>query len=317
MPDNIKDVDDSSDSNSSFQKYIQQSTIKHEVHFDGIGLHSGKKVNMTLSPAPVDTGIVFRRKDVVPLAQIKLSVDGMQEAVMCSKLVQGDLSVATIEHLMSALCAFSIDNLYIDLDAPEVPVFDGSAAVFVRALESMTVLSQTKPRKYIRLLKPISIKQDESDQWVKLLPNEQGDNNLYFNVKIDFDHPAIASTPNEVDFTLSKRGFVTQVAHARTFGFAKDLDKLHANKLALGASLDNAIGLSEDGILNKTGLRYQDEFVRHKLLDAIGDIYVAGPIIGRYEAFKPSHALNHRCLKALFDSKDSGAFEFVTLESSG
>ena len=296
---------------------VQQSTLKHEVHFDGIGLHSGKKVNMTLSPAPVDTGIVFRRKDVIPLAQIKLSVDGMQEAVMCSKLVQGDLSIATIEHLMSALCAFAIDNLYIDLDAPEVPVFDGSAGIFVRALESMTILPQTKPRKFIRILKPVSIKQDDNDQWVKLLPNEQGDNNLYFNVKIDFEHPAIASTPSEVDFTLSKRGFVTQVAHARTFGFAKDLDKLHANNLALGASLDNAIGLSEDGILNKTGLRYQDEFVRHKLLDAIGDTYVAGPIIGRYEAFKPSHALNHRCLKALLDDKDNGSFEVVTLDSSG
>jgi UDP-3-O-[3-hydroxymyristoyl] N-acetylglucosamine deacetylase len=303
MSDNIKDS-------------IQQSTLKHEVHFDGIGLHSGKKVNMTLSPAPVDTGIVFRRKDIIPVAQIKLCVDGMKEAVMCSKLVRGDLSIATIEHLMSALCAFCVDNVYIDLDAPEVPVFDGSARVFVQALESIAILPQTKPRSYLRILKPISVKQDDNDQWVKLLPNEQGDNNLYFNVKIDFEHPAIASTPNEVEFTLTKRGFVTQVAHARTFGFAKDLDKLHSNKLALGASLDNAIGLSEDGILNKTGLRYQDEFVRHKLLDAIGDIYVAGPIIGRYEAFKPSHALNHRCLKALLDSKGNESFEVVTLDSS-
>jgi UDP-3-O-[3-hydroxymyristoyl] N-acetylglucosamine deacetylase len=291
---------------------IPQSTIKHSVNFEGIGLHSGEMVKMTLSPAPVDTGIVFRRSDLISAPEIKLSVDGMQEAIMCSKLISGDYSISTIEHLVSAICAFSIDNLYIDLDAQEVPVFDGSSRVFVQAFESMSVISQTKPRSYIKILKPISVKQD--DQWVKLLPNSKGDNKLHFQVGIDFKHPSIAATPQNVEFTLSQRGFVTQVAHARTFGFASDLDKLHANKLALGASLDNAIGLSEDGILNESGLRYEDEFVRHKLLDAIGDIYVIGPIIGLYEAFKPSHALNHRCLKELLEQEDKGSFEIVFLD---
>ena len=286
-----------------------QHTVRHEVNFEGIGLHSGKPVKMTLSPAPVDTGIIFKRQDLVPVKEIPLSVSGMTEAIMCSKLVCDEYSISTIEHLLSALCAFAIDNVYIELDSEEVPVFDGSSAVFVQALESMSVLEQTKPRKYIKILQPISVKQDDS--WVKLLPNGDEDSSLHFKVSIDFKHPAIAKTNQQVEFTLSKRGFVTQVSHARTFGFASDLDKLHKNNLALGASLDNAIGLSEDGILNESGLRYEDEFVRHKLLDAIGDIYVAGAIIGSYEAFKPSHALNHRVLKELLNTPN--AFTEITL----
>ena len=300
------------DGSSNTVNYVLQSTIKHDVNFEGIGLHSGETVHMTLSPAPVNTGIIFRRTDLKHIPQLKLCVEGMTEAIMCSKLVSGDESISTIEHLVSAICAFKIDNLYIDIDAPEVPVFDGSSQIFVQALESMSVIPQTQPRSYIRILKPISVKHD--DKWVKLLPNNSNDNNLHFKITIDFSHPVIAATPQSVDFTLSKRGFITKVSNARTFGFAADLEKLHANNLAKGASLDNAIGLSEDAVLNESGLRYEDEFVRHKLLDAIGDVYTIGPVIGLYEAHKPSHALTHRCLKELLSKESEGAFERVFLE---
>lgn len=291
-------------------RFIKQNTLKNDVNFEGVGLHSGEMVNMTLSPAPFDTGIVFRRVDLQPVAALKLSVDNMQESLLCSKLVYGDLSISTIEHLLSALCAFQVDNVFIDLDAPEVPVFDGSSRVYVQAFSSVGVLTQTQDRQYLKIINPITVKQD--DQWVKLLPNSsEHDNSFNFNLSIDFEHPVIKKTPQQVHFTLSKSGFVNKVASARTFGFVKDLEKLHANNLALGGSLDNAVGLSESEILNEEKLRYEDEFVRHKLLDAIGDLYVSGPIIGSYEAYKPSHALNHRCLKKLLE--DTSAYEVIKL----
>lgn len=280
----------------------KQHTIKNTVGAEGVGLHSGRAVSVTLRPAPVDTGIVFRRVDVSPVHEIKLSADQIIETPMCTKLVDGDVSIQTIEHLLSALAGMEIDNIYIDLNNDEVPVMDGSSAPFIFLIESAGVCEQNSARKILKIKKPVRIM--DGDKYVEFLPYDH----FRLEIDIDFPHPVIKSSKQSVAFDFSTMAYSKEVSRARTFGMAKDLEALHKNGLALGASLENAVGLSETAVMNPEGLRAQDEFVRHKLLDAIGDLYVTGPIQGLYRGFKPSHTLNNRLLRALFE--DQSAWEW-------
>ena len=275
-----------------------QKTLKNSVKLAGIGLHSGAAVNLQLLPAVANTGIVFRRIDLDPVVDIRVSPEKITEALLCSALVVGDVKVATIEHLMAAFAALEIDNVIVELDAAEVPVMDGSSADFVFAINSVGFVEQEFERHYIKVTNSVRI--EEGDKFVELLPAEHG---LSFEISVDFPHPVIAATPQTIEFDLTAAGFEKTVCRARTFGLASDLEKLHANNLGLGASLDNAIGIGDDKVLNSEGLRYKDEFVRHKLLDAIGDLYVAGPIIGKFRAHKPGHALNNQLLRRFLSLK--------------
>ncbi len=278
-----------------------QHTIKNSVSLSGVGLHSGKQVTISLHPAPVDSGVLFRRTDLNPVKEIKICHDKMSESPLCSKLVEDGVSIQTVEHLLSALAGKEIDNIIVELDAGEVPVMDGSASPFVFLFEAAGIVEQTVRRKVVKIKKTIRI--EEGDKFVELSPCDH----YRLEVSIDFDHPAI--THQKMDFDFSTSAYSKQVSRARTFGMADQLDGLHQQGLALGASLENAVGLTREGVMNAEGLRAPDEFVRHKVLDAIGDLYVAGAIEGRYQAHKPSHALNNRLLRTLF--ADSSAWERV------
>jgi UDP-3-O-[3-hydroxymyristoyl] N-acetylglucosamine deacetylase len=280
-----------------------QHTIKNSISVVGKGLHSGKDVKLTFCPAPENTGIVFKRVDLSPVVSIKVSPEKIQETMLCTMLVEGEVKVATIEHVLSALAALEIDNIYLELNAEEVPILDGSASPYVFLLQSAGVMAQTAARKYLVVKKPIRVEQD--DKFVELLPHP----GFHLNVSIEFDHPAIANTPKSIDFELSTNAYTKEIARARTFGFATQLEQLHKQGLALGASLENAVGLDDKGVINREGLRFPDEFVKHKLLDAIGDLYSVGAIKGSYKAHKPSHALNNRLLRKLLIEQD--AWEFV------
>ncbi|MDF2529645.1 MAG: lpxC [Gammaproteobacteria bacterium] len=280
-----------------------QQTIKNSISVVGKGLHSGKEVKLTLSPAPENTGVVFKRTDLKPQISIHVSPDKIQETMLCTMLVEGGIKIATIEHVLSALSAMEIDNIYLELNAEEVPILDGSASPYVFLLQSAGITTQNAPRKYLRIKKTVRVEQD--DKFVELSPH----NGFHLKVSIDFNHPVISNTPKEIDFEFSKIGYTKEVARARTFGFATQLEQLHAQGLALGATLENAVGLDEKGIINEEGLRFPDEFVKHKLLDAIGDLYSVGPIKGCYTGHKPSHALNNRLLRKLLSDKES--FELV------
>lgn len=272
---------------------MKQQTIKNAIDICGIGIHSGKNVNMSLKPAPENTGIVFRRLDDEDFGDVKVTPEVIQEAPLCTLLVDGENQISTIEHLMSALSALNLDNLIIELDGPEVPVMDGSAEPFFFALKSAGVSKQEADQHVIVVTKAIRV--EKGDSYAELLPYD----GLKFELSIDFAHPAIANSPQSVSFEMEEELYLKTVSRARTFGKISDLEMLHKNNKALGASLENAIGLDDNTIVNEEGLRYKDEFVRHKLLDAIGDLYVAGAIKGYYKAHKPSHALNNQLLRAL------------------
>ncbi len=285
---------------------MQQQTINHLIEVSGLGLHSGTEVKMRLLPAAVDAGIVFRRIDLPPIREIKITPFNITEAIMCTLLVSPEdktVSVATIEHLMSALCMFSIDNVIVEIDAPELPVMDGSSIAFVRAFEETGVKTQDKKRHLLKVLK--SVRVEEEDKFAEVHPA----NKTSYRFEIKWDHPVIANTPAIVEFSGDKQMYIDHVAKARTFGFVDQLDYLHANNLAKGASLDNAVGITSEGIANPEGLRYPDEFVKHKLLDAIGDFYVGGAILGRFNCYKSGHTLNNKLLRALF--ADKSAWEYV------
>lgn len=283
-----------------------QKTLKASIRAKGKGLHSGKLMHMTLKPAPEDTGIVFIREDLSPEKKIPINPQNIVETPLCTTLVLDDIKIYTIEHLMSVLCALEIDNLFIYLDGPEVPVMDGSAEPFIFLIQSAGIQEQQKPRSYIVIKKMISC--SSADKYAEISPSPHG---LTFNLTIDFDHPVIQKTNQEIDFKLRTLPYIKEVSRARTFGIAQDLDKLHQQSLALGAGLENAIGIGPNDILNPEGLRYPDEFVRHKLLDTIGDLYVAGPIIGHYKAYKPGHALNNQLIRTLLATPN--AYEISTL----
>ena len=278
---------------------MPQHTIKHAVTAEGVGLHSGKNVKMVLQPAPENTGIVFRRHLDDKLVSLPMQYDRIVEAPMCTQLVYDDIRVSTTEHLMAAFAAMGVDNIYVDLDSAEVPVMDGSSAPFIFLLETAGLEAQVEaPRRYIKIMQPVRVEDD--DKFAELLPYAKG---YCLHITVDFPHPVIQATSQEVLFDFSRKAFVKSVSRARTFGYANQLEHLHNNNLALGASLDNAVGIGDKGILNPEGLRYKDEFVRHKLLDCIGDLYVAGPIRGMFRGHKMGHALNNRLLHKLLTVK--------------
>lgn len=278
---------------------LKQHTIKNPISIEGVGLHSGKPVKLTLRPAEANTGIIFRRANFDGVKEVKLAFDAIVETPLCTKLVSKELTVQTIEHLLSALAGLEIDNIYVDLNSDEIPIMDGSSAPFVFIIEAAGIVEQEASRKFIKVNKTIRI--EEGDKFVELKPFDH----LQIKLNIDFPHPAIKATQEVIDFNFSKVGYTTSIARARTFGMANQVEQLHKQGLALGASLDNAIGLSEDGVLNPEGLRLKDEFVKHKLIDVIGDLYTLGPILGTYQGNKPSHALNHRLLKTLMQDLDA------------
>lgn len=272
---------------------MTQITIKRAVNASGVGLHSGKKVTLTLHPAAVDHGIVFQRLDLEGAPTIRALWDRVTESQLCTMIAENGVSVATIEHLMAALRAASIDNVLVTLDGPEVPIMDGSAEPFAFLLSCAGIQKQKAPKKYLRILKTVTVSDGD-----KSASFEPGDVPAY-EFEVDFDHPVIGH--QERRLTLVNGNFLTQVSRARTFGFAHEVEYMRSKGLAQGGSLDNAIVLDREKVLNENGLRFSDEFVRHKILDAVGDLYLAGaPILGHYRGVKAGHALNNKLLRAIF-----------------
>lgn len=285
---------------------LRQRTIKQVVSTIGIGLHSGKKVSMALRPAASNTGIVFRRVDMTPPTLVELHPERVAETMLCTALVQNDAKVATVEHLLSALAALGIDNLYVDLDAPEIPIMDGSASPFLYLLQSAGIEELMSPKRFIRIKKPIEA--SRGDGWAKLLPYD----GFKASFEIDFNHPAVNSTSQYLEIDFSQQAYASEISRARTFGFMRDVEMLRSRNLGLGGSLENAIVLDDYRVLNHEGLRYGDEFIRHKILDAIGDLYTLGHgIIGYYQAHKSGHAINNLLVRALLQQQD--AWEMVTM----
>ncbi|MFN4045220.1 UDP-3-O-acyl-N-acetylglucosamine deacetylase [Limnobacter sp.] len=291
---------------------MKQRTLKQVLSATGIGLHSGKRVTMTLRPAPPDTGIVFRRVDLPEPVDFPVNALAIGDTRMASTLEKDGAKVSTIEHLMSALCGLGVDNAYIDLTAVEVPIMDGSAISFVFLIQQAGLVEQSALKKFIRVKKPIEVREGEGAnlKYASLKPYD----GFRLKFEIDFGHPAIDKTGQMVEIDFSSTSFTRDIARARTFGFTQDVETLRNLGLALGGNLDNAIVMDEYRILNSDGLRYDDEFVKHKVLDAIGDLYVIGhPIIGEYQAYRSGHGLNNQLIRALI--QDASAFEVVTFES--
>lgn len=286
---------------------INQRTLKNVIRATGVGLHTGEKVYLTLRPAAIDTGIVFRRVDLDPVVELYAKPERVGDTRLSTALQEGDVSVSTVEHLMSALAGLGIDNIYVELTSPEVPIMDGSAAPFVFLIQSAGVIEQSAPKKFIRVIKPVKI--EDGDKWAKFEPFE----GFKVSFSIDFDHPIFAKSPQHATVDFSTTSFVKEVSRARTFGFMHEVEALREAGLALGGSHDNAIVMDSYSILNDDGLRYEDEFVKHKILDAIGDLYLLGhPLIGEFSAFKSGHALNNKLLRALISQPD--AWELVTFD---
>lgn len=291
---------------------FRQRTIKKVVSTTGVGLHSGQRVELTLRPAQPNTGIVFHRVDLDPVVDFPATADGVHDTRMASVLQIGRARVSTVEHLMSALAGLGIDNLHVDLSAEEVPIMDGSAATFVYLLRSTGIELQEAPKQFLRVLKPIEVKQGEGTnlKWARLEPYE----GFSLAFSIDFNHPAIDSTAGFAEVDFAHQSYVKEIARARTFGFVNEVEALRSMGLARGGSLENAIVMDEYRVLNQDGLRYDDEFVKHKILDAIGDLYLLGkPLIARYVAEKSGHAINNELARALL--ADESAWELVTFES--
>lgn len=283
---------------------IRQRTLKNAIRATGIGLHSGAKVGMTLRPAAVNTGIVFRRVDLPQAVDIKVAPHAVTDTRLASCLGKDGTSyVGTVEHLMSALAGLGVDNLYVDLTGPEVPIMDGSAGPFVFLLQSAGIEEQKSAKRFIRIRKPVEVR--HGDKRVRLDPY----NGFKVNLSIEFSHPVFERSQQTVSFDFSDTSYIKEVSRARTFGFVQDVEAMRAQGLAMGGSLDNAVVMDEYRILNSDGLRYDDEFVKHKALDAIGDLYLAGhPIIGEFSGFKSGHALNNQLLRALLDDSEAWAY---------
>jgi UDP-3-O-[3-hydroxymyristoyl] N-acetylglucosamine deacetylase len=286
---------------------IRQRTLRNPIRASGIGLHSGQKVYMSLLPAGPDTGILFRRVDLNPPREIAARAEGIGETTLSSNLIDGDAKVATVEHLMSALAGLGIDNCVVELSAAEVPIMDGSAGPFVFLIQSAGIHELEAPKRFIRLKQPVQVA--DGDKWARLEPYDGF--RLTFN--IDFDHPLLKSTAQSASVEFSTGAYIREVSRARTFGFMREFEFLRSRRLALGASLENAVAVDEYRVLNQDGLRYDDEFVRHKILDAVGDLYLLGrPLLASYTAFKSGHALNNKLARALL--ADTAAWETVTFE---
>ncbi|GBL44314.1 UDP-3-O-[3-hydroxymyristoyl] N-acetylglucosamine deacetylase [Sulfuriferula multivorans] len=286
---------------------IRQRTLKNVIRASGVGLHTGEKVLMTLRPAAPNTGVVFRRVDLASPVDMPVSAELVGDTRLCSTLDNGQTSVATVEHLMSALAGLGVDNVYVDLDGPEVPIMDGSASSFVFLLQSAGIEAQNAAKKFVRIKKTVEVK--EGDKWVRFEPFE----GFKISFTIDFKHPVFEKSGQEITLDFANTSYIKEVSRARTFGFMQEVEWLRANGLALGGSLDNAIVMDEFRVLNNDGLRYEDEFVKHKVLDAIGDLYILGhPIIGAFYAYKSGHALNNRLLRTLL--QDQSAWEYVSFD---
>jgi UDP-3-O-[3-hydroxymyristoyl] N-acetylglucosamine deacetylase len=288
---------------------IRQRTLKTIVRATGVGLHGGRKVNLVLRPAAVNTGIVFHRVDLTPVLDLATDPYAVCDTRMCSGLERNGHKIGTVEHLMSALAGLGIDNLHVDVDAPEIPILDGSSGPFVFLLQSAGIEEQAAAKKFLRVKKEVEYR--EGDKWVRLAPYD----GFRLGFSIVFDHPAIDSTATTVTVDFARHSYVRDIARARTFGFMQDVEFMQSNGLALGGSLENAIVMDEYRVLNSEGLRYNDEFVKHKVLDAIGDLYLCGhPLLASYTAHKAGHALNNQLLRALLE--DAGAWEIVSFEQA-
>jgi len=288
---------------------LKQRTLKNAIRATGVGLHTGRKVFMTLRPAADNTGIVFRRVDMDPPVDVPADAHLVGETMLGTSLIKDNTRVATVEHLMSAFAGLGIDNAYVDLSAPEVPIMDGSAAPFVFLLQSAGITEQTAAKRFIRILKKVRVERD--DKWAEFTPYE----GFKVNFNIDFDHPVFKKHLQSASIDFSTTSFLREVSRARTFGFLKDIETLRANRLALGGSIDNAIVLDDFRVLNEDGLRYEDEFVRHKILDAIGDLYLIGhSLLGEFTGYKSGHDLNNKLVRELYATPD--AWEEVVFEDA-
>ncbi len=286
---------------------LKQRTLKSLVRATGVGLHTGRKVTMALRPAQPGTGIVFRRLDLASPVAIPARADAVGETRLCSCLVAGDVKVYTVEHLMSALAGLGVDNAYVDLDGPEVPIMDGSAAPFALLIKQAGLEEQNAAKRFLRVKKRIEAK--DGDKWAALEPHE----GFKLSFSIVYTHPVIAKSNSSLTVDFARTSYLNEVARARTYGFMQDVEDLREEGLALGGGLDNAVVLDEYRVLNAEGLRFADEFIRHKVLDAIGDLYLLGsPLLGAFSAHKSGHALNNRLLLSLL--ADPGALEAVTFD---
>ena len=279
---------------------VGQRTLKNAIRASGVGLHTGTKVLMTVRPAPPDHGIVFRRVDLDPTVDIPASAENVGETTLGTVLVMGGARISTIEHLMSAFAGLGIDNAIVEVNAPEVPIMDGSAGPFVFLLQSAGIEEQPVPKRFVRILKHVRV--EEGDKWAEFRPFD----GFKVNFRIEFDHPIFKRRTQAASMDFSTTSVLKEVSRARTFGFMRDLEAMRAHNLALGGNLDNAIVLDDTGIMNEDGLRYEDEFVKHKILDAIGDLYLLGhSLIGEFSGFKSGHGLNNKLLRALHADADA------------
>ena len=290
---------------------LQQRTLKSLTRATGVGLHSGARVELTLRPAAADTGVVFRRVDLPQPVDIPVSAEAVTDTRLASTISKDGAKVLTVEHLMSALAGLGIDNCYVDISAEEVPILDGSSASFVYLLQSAGVVLQPAPKRFIRVLKPIEVREGEGRnlKWARLEPYH----GYKLGFEIEFSHPAVNATGQRVTFDYGTHEYAREIARARTFGFTRDVEMMRANGLALGGGLDNAIVMDDVKVLNTDGLRFNDEFVKHKILDAMGDLYLLGkPMLASYTAYRSGHAMNNQLLRALLAQPE--AFEVVSFE---
>jgi UDP-3-O-[3-hydroxymyristoyl] N-acetylglucosamine deacetylase len=289
---------------------IRQRTLKNVIRATGVGLHTGEKIHLTLRPAPVNTGIVFCRVDLDPPVQIKASLENVGETRLSTTLVKGDVRISTVEHLLSAMAGMGIDNAYVDLSAPEVPIMDGSAGPFVFLIQSAGIEEQQASKGFIRIKRTVEVR--DGDKRARFEPFD----GFKVGFTIEFDHPVFKSNTQHSEIDFSATSFVKEVSRARTFGFIAEIEHLHERELALGGSIDNAVVLDDYRVLNEDGLRYRDEFVKHKILDVIGDLYLLGScMIGAFNGYKSGHELNNRLLCTLMD--DETAWERVTFDDLG
>lgn len=289
---------------------IQQRTLKQSINAVGVGLHKGEKVELTLRPAPENTGIIFRRVDLDPVVDIKATPEAVRDTQMCTCLIAEDNTtrISTVEHLLAAVAGAGIDNLIIEVDSPEIPIMDGSASPFVYLLQQAGIEEQKLAKRFLKVKKPIRV--EDGDKWAELHPYD----GFKMDFSIDFDHPAISASQQRIVMDMTPVNFIDEISRARTFGFMRDVEYLRKNNLALGASMDNAVVLDEYRVLNQDGLRYEDEFVKHKMLDAVGDLFMAGHnLLGELRAFKGGHDMNNKVLRALI--ADPSAWELVSYDA--
>ena len=289
---------------------VKQRTLKNPVQVTGVGLHTGERVDLALRPAPANSGIVFRRVDLSPVVEIRAEAHAVKDTRLSTCLeTESGVRVSTIEHLMSALAGLGVDNVLVELSSAEVPIMDGSAGTFIFLIQSAGLVEQSAAKQFIRIKKTVEVK--DGDKWVRFEPF----NGYKLGFTINFAHPVFAATKQNVTIDLGEHSYIKEVSRARTFGFMQEVEALRAQGLALGGSLDNAIVMDEYRVINPDGLRFEDEFVKHKVLDAIGDLYLLGhPLIGAFSGYKSGHALNNALLRAML--ADAQAWEFVTFDKT-